>query len=115
MSAPAGREVSTKRLTEAIEGSASPRKPRVRMSLRSSSGSLEVQCRSTASAISWRVMPTPSSTTERKLRPPSFRIDGDAMGAGIDRVLDQLLDRTRRTLDHLARGDAVDQGRGQAA
>ena len=36
--------------------------------------------------------------------------DGDAMGAGVDRVLDQLLDRTRRTLDHLARGDAVDQG-----
>ena len=73
VSAPAGREVSTKRLTEAIEGSASPRKPRVRMSLRSSSGSLEVQWRSTASAISSRVMPTPSSTTERKLRPPSFR------------------------------------------
>ena len=52
VSAPAGREVMAKRLTEAIEGSASPRKPSVRMSLRSSSGSLEVQWRSTASASS---------------------------------------------------------------
>ena len=34
---------------------------------------------------------------------------------GIDRVLDQLLQGGRRTLDHLARGDAVDQGLRQAA
>src|SRR5262245_24154941 len=63
-----------KRLTEAIDGKASPRKPSVRMSLRSSSGSLEVQWRSTASASSPAVMPTPSSVTEMKLRPPSFRV-----------------------------------------
>ena len=50
VSAPAGREVMVKRLTEAIDGSASPRKPSVRMSVRSSSGSLDVQCRSTASS-----------------------------------------------------------------
>ena len=73
-SAPAGREVMVKRLTEAIEGSASPRKPRVRMSARSSPGSLEVQWRSTASTSSSGDMPTPSSTTERKVRPPSFRV-----------------------------------------
>ena len=37
----------------------------------------------------------------------------DAQGAGIDRVLDELLDRRRRALDDLAGGDAVDQDRGK--
>ena len=41
--------------------------------------------------------------------------DGDATGAGIEGVLDQLLHRTRRTLDDLACGDAVHQGCGKAA
>ncbi len=35
--------------------------------------------------------------------------DRDARRPGVERVLDQLLDRRRRTLDHLAGGDAVDQ------
>ena len=47
--------------------------------------------------------------------PAFLQDDGDAMGAGVDRVLDQLLDRAGRTLDHLARGDAVDQVGGQTA
>jgi len=34
----------------------------------------------------------------------------DVAGAGIERVLDELLDDARRTLDHLARRDAVDDG-----
>ena len=34
----------------------------------------------------------------------------DAARAGIERVLDQFLDHARRTLDHLAGGDAVDDG-----
>ena len=33
----------------------------------------------------------------------------DLFRAGVERVLDQLLDRRRGTLDHLARGDAVDE------
>src|SRR5271156_1285654 len=37
----------------------------------------------------------------------------DARSAGIDGVLDQFLDRRRRALDDLARGDAVDQDRGE--
>ena len=37
----------------------------------------------------------------------------DAGGAGIERVLDQLLDRTRGPLDHLARGDSVDRALGE--
>ena len=32
----------------------------------------------------------------------------NARGAGVERVLDQLLDHARRTLDHLAGGDAID-------
>jgi hypothetical protein len=38
----------------------------------------------------------------------------DTPRAGIERVLDQLLHGARRTLDHLACGDAVDERRGQA-
>ncbi len=43
-------------------------------------------------------------------RPPAIGDrDLDPAGAGVQRVLDQLLDRRCRTLDHLARGDAVDR------
>ena len=41
--------------------------------------------------------------------------DVDRAGAGVERVLDQLLDRRRRPLDHLAGGDAVDEQRVEAA
>ncbi len=40
---------------------------------------------------------------------------GDAGGAGVERVLDQLLDRGGWALDHLAGGDAVHQALGEAA
>ena len=39
----------------------------------------------------------------------------DAAGAGVERVLDQLLHDARRALDHLAGGDAVDDGFGKLA
>ena len=39
----------------------------------------------------------------------------DARGAGIERVLDELLDHACRALDHLAGGDAVDDGFGKLA
>src|SRR5579864_1565028 len=39
----------------------------------------------------------------------------DAARPGVERVLDQFLDHARRTLDHLAGGDAVDDGLGQLA
>jgi hypothetical protein len=35
--------------------------------------------------------------------------DGDRAGSGIERILDQFLDDRSGTLDHLARGDAVDE------
>ena len=39
----------------------------------------------------------------------------DPGGAGVERVLDQLLHRCGRALDHLARGDAVHGRRGKEA
>ncbi len=45
----------------------------------------------------------------------AFDGDLDAARACVDRVLDKLLDHARRPLDHLARGDAIDEAFGQAA
>jgi hypothetical protein len=44
-----------------------------------------------------------------------FQVDVDAAGAGIERVLDQLLDHRRGAFDHLAGGDLVDEGVGKLA
>ena len=44
--------------------------------------------------------------------PALLEADADAAGTGIDRILHQLLHRARRTLDHFAGGDAVDERRG---
>jgi hypothetical protein len=41
--------------------------------------------------------------------------DRDATGTGVDGILDQLLHGAGGPLDHFTRGDAVDEGRGQAA
>ena len=60
-------------------------------------------------------MPSPSSVDANE--PPAAAVGEhvDAARAGIERVLDQLLDHARRTLDHLAGGDAVDDGFGKLA
>ena len=55
---------------EPIEGNASPRKPSVRISNRSSSRSFEVAWRSTASCRSSGGMPCPSSVTRMSEMPP---------------------------------------------
>ena len=107
--APCGREISCSRAAAPIEGSASPRKPSVVMRTRSASSSLDVQCRCTASASSPGAMPLPSSTTSMRSMPPPSQRDRDPRGAGVERVLDQLLDRGGRPLDHLAGGDAIHQ------
>jgi hypothetical protein len=93
--------------TAPIEGSASPRKPSVRMRSRSSSSSLEV---------AWRPrrargrLGHAAAVVGDADAPPAAAIgeDVDAAGAGVDGVLDQFLHHARRTLDHLAGGDAVD-------
>ena len=91
------------------------RKRSVEMATRSSSASFEVACRSTASARSERVMPSPSSVTRISRRPPPSVRTSTRTCAGIQGVLDQLLDHARRPLDDLAGGDAIDDGFGKLA
>ena len=73
--APLARDDKVRRATEAIEGRASPRKPRLPMRSRSyspsaSGTSLEVACRSRANGSSAAVMPWPSSATRMRDSPP---------------------------------------------
>ncbi len=103
-----GREVMARRAAAPIEGSASPRKPRVAMCTRSSSASFEVAWRSTASARPSASMPHAIVGHLDAVDAAGVEGDGDARGAGVERVLHQLLHRRRRALDHLAGGDAVD-------
>ena len=103
------------RLTAPIDGKASPRKPSAEIRERSSSGNFEVQWRSTASASS-SGRHAGAVIGDRDQRLAAFlEGDVDARGAGVDRVLDQFLDRRCRALDDLARGDAVNQDRGKQA
>ena len=80
-----------------------------------SSGSLEVACRSSASAISSCAMPQPSSATSIRPSPPADKADRDPRRAGVDRVFDQLFQRTGRSFHHFTGCDAVDEMLGQAA
>ena len=69
---PPSRRVSImSRATEPMDGSASPRKPKVTILVRSSAGSLEVAWRSTHNARSPRSMPQPSSVTRISDNPPA--------------------------------------------
>ena len=69
------------------------------------------RARRTPAASSSGGIPPPSSITRISSRPPSSISTSDLRRARVDRVLDQLLDDRRRPLDHLARGDAVDEVR----
>ena len=68
---------------------------------------LLVACRSSASRASSGSIPSPSSSTRISFLPPSSMVIGDPAGAGVERVLDQLLDDRRRPLDDLAGRDLV--------
>ena len=114
-SAPRTRLSIVTRATLAIDGKASPRKPKVATCSIASSGSLEVACRSSASAISSRAMPQPSSATSIRPDPALRQRDRDPRRAGVDRVFDQLLQRAGRSFHHFTGGDAVDEMLGQAA
>ena len=106
----AARVRSRNRETDAIDGSASPRNPSVLNRRRGPPPSriLLVACRSTRQL---RVLAR--SCLRRRLRPtisflpPNSIVIGDARGAGVDGVLDELLDDRRRPLDDLAGGDLV--------
>ena len=65
------REVIVSRPTAPSEGSASPRKPKLRMSRRSLPSILDVAWRQSASGRSAAVIPQPSSVTRISVLPPS--------------------------------------------
>ena len=114
VSAPAGREVMVKRLTEAIDGSASPRKPE-----RADVGEIVVRQLGGAVPLDRELQllgrHADAVVDHRQEGAAAFlQGHGDAVRAGIDRVLDQLLHGAGRPLDHLAGGDLVDQVRGEA-
>ena len=107
LSASRRREMMASRAIEPIEGSASPRKPSVAMLKRSSSASLEVACRSTASARSAGPMPSPSSITRISERPPAAATTSMSRAPASSAFSTSSLTTLAGTLDHLARGDAV--------
>ena len=71
--------------------------------------SLLVAWRSRASLASSGDMPEPSSVTTIRAGTATLNLDPQPRGAGIDRVLDQLLHHRGRSLHDLARGDLIDQ------
>ena len=58
-------------------------------------------------------MPLPSSLTRINLAAAILDRDVDRRRARVERVLDELLDDRRRTLDDLARRDLVGDGAGE--
>jgi hypothetical protein len=99
----AAREASASRDTEAMEASASPRKAERRDGFEVGRQLIfDVAWRATASGSSSRAMPAPSSTTRMRLTPPPREVDVDLRRAGVDGVLEELLQRRGGTLDHLA-------------
>ena len=106
---PLVRLSSVSRDTLAIDGSASPRKPKLVTASMLSSASFEVACRSSASRMSAGLMPQPSSVTSISPMPPPDRRIATLRRAGVERIFDQFLERARGPLDHLARGNPVDQ------
>ncbi len=71
--------------------------------------SLLVAWRSRASLASSGDMPEPSSVTTIRAAPPPWTSTLSRRGAGIDRILDQLLHHRGRPLHDLPRGDLIDQ------
>ena len=96
-------------------GSASPRKPSVRIAARSAAVRiLLVAWRSRQSSASSRSMPLPSSTTRMSEIPPRRMITSIAR-ARIDAVFDQLLHHRRGPFDHLARRHLAGESVGKKA
>ena len=94
-------------------GSASPRKPIVLMLRRStppssSATSFEVACRSIASGNSSRANAVAVILDRNQPQAAAFDAHRNALGAGVERILHQLLYGGGGPLDHLAGGDAVD-------
>ena len=105
------REVSVSRPTAPSEGRASPRKPKVRMRVRSVPSIFEVAWRSSARRSSVRRNAVAVVLDPDQPLAAVGEGDVDPPGAGVERILDELLHRRGRPLDHLAGGDPVRRGR----
>ena len=93
---------------EAMEGSASPRKPRVAMESRSSRGAEfggGVALEGEQGVVADHAAAVVGDADE--LAAAGFDLDADAGRAGVERVLQQLLDDRGRPVDDLAGGDLV--------
>ena len=110
---PRTRLSSVSRDTLAIDGRASPRKPKLVTWSIESPGSFEVAWRSSARRISSALIPDPSSVDFDQLEPAGRQPDRDLSRAGVERIFNQLFQGAGRPLDHLARGDAIDELGGQ--
>ena len=69
-SAPSTRETIRSRPAAPIDASASPRKPKLRMAMRSAPSVLEVAWRASARGSACASIPQPSSSTRIRVRPP---------------------------------------------
>ena len=99
---------ASRRETLAMEGRASPRKPRVAMESRSSEvRSLEVAWRSKASRASSLDHAVAVVGDADELAAAGFDLDADAGGAGVEGVFEQLFDDGGGALDDFAGGDLV--------
>ena len=104
-------ERGVNRETDAIAGSASPRKPNVATPTRSAAlRTLLVAWRSSASTASSRPIPLPSSLDLDERLAAVLERDAHVPCAGVERVLHQLLHHRGRSLDDLARGDLIGDG-----
>ncbi len=105
---PLRRVRSSSRLTEAMLGSASPRKPKERMAARSSSlAILLVAWRTTERRASSAVHAGAVVGDAGELDAAGLDVDADAAGAGVERVFQQLFHDARGALDDFPRGDLV--------
>ena len=103
------------RATEPMLGSASPRNPSdvERLEIVERRDLARRVARQRERELVARECRAPSSVTRISARPAAFDLDLDRARAGVERVLDELLDDGRRPLDDLARGDLVDELRRQ--
>ena len=108
------RVVRVKRLTLAMLGSASPRKPIVAMELKSSARwILLVAWRSRQSRASSRLMPSAVVGHANQAATAGLDFDGHARGPGVEGIFDQFLDDAGGAFDHFAGGDLVGHLLGQ--